>query len=86
MPLWGKLSGVAFLDAGNAWPNSWDFNFNDLRFAVGPGLRYATPIGPIRFDIGYQLTPIEGLLVNGEPESERALPRVRFHFSIGQSF
>jgi outer membrane translocation and assembly module TamA len=55
---------------------------NDLRYSVGPGLRYQTPIGPIRFDVGYQLNPIEGLLVNGQPQSRR----LRFHFSIGQAF
>ena len=42
---------------------------NDLRYAVGPGLRYQTPVGPIRFDVGYQLNPIPGLLVNGEPQT-----------------
>ena len=52
----------------------------DLRYAVGPGLRYQTPIGPIRFDFGYQLNPIPGLLVNGEPQTRRW----RIHFSIGR--
>ena len=31
---------------------------DDLRYAVGPGLRYQTPVGPMRFDFGYQLNPI----------------------------
>ena len=57
-------------------------SLGDLRVAVGPGLRYRTPIGPVRADFGYQLTPIEGLLVNGEPETRRW----RVHFSIGQAF
>ena len=60
----------------------WDFNFNDLRYDVGPGIRYNTPIGPIRADLGFQLNPIPGLLVNGEPETRH----FRFHFSIGQAF
>ena len=55
---------------------------NDLRYDVGPGIRYNTPIGPFRADLGYQLKPIPGLLVNGEPETRR----FRFHFSIGQAF
>jgi outer membrane protein insertion porin family/translocation and assembly module TamA len=82
VPLWGNLSGVLFADAGNVWNNAWDFNLNDLRYDVGPGLRYATPIGPIRVDLGYQLNPIPGLLVNGVPEPRR----FRVHFSIGQAF
>jgi outer membrane protein insertion porin family len=81
-PLWGKLGGVVFLDAGNAWTNPWDINLTDLRYDVGPGLRYSTPIGPIRVDFGYQLNPIPGLIVNGEPQKRR----YRFHFSIGQAF
>ena len=55
---------------------------DDLRYAVGAGLRYATPVGPIRFDWGYQLNPIEGLLVEGEPQARQW----RVHFSIGQAF
>ncbi|HTM24514.1 MAG TPA: BamA/TamA family outer membrane protein [Vicinamibacterales bacterium] len=81
-PLWGNLTGVLFADAGNVWNNAWDFNLNDLRYDVGPGLRYATPIGPLRVDLGYQLNPIPGLLINGKPEPRR----FRIHFSIGQAF
>ena len=80
--VWGNLGVVLFLDAGNVWTNPWDLNLNDLRYDIGPGLRYKTPIGPFRFDVGFQLNPIPGLLVNGEEQ-----PRpFRFHFSIGQAF
>ena len=81
-PVWGNLSAVLFADAGNVWNNAWDFNLNDLRYDVGPGLRYMTPVGPLRFDLGYQLKRIPGLLVNGQPEPRR----FRVHFSIGQAF
>ena len=57
-------------------------HFNDLRRAVGTGLRYQTPVGPLRFDVGYQLNPIPGLIVNGNPQTRRW----RMHFSIGQAF
>ena len=60
VPIWRNLGGVLFLDGGNVWTNPWDFNFNDLRYDIGPGLRYNTPIGPIRVDFGYQLNPIPG--------------------------
>jgi outer membrane protein insertion porin family len=82
VPLAGKLSGVLFVDAGNVWRQPWDFNLNDLHYDAGPGLRYDTPIGPIRIDVGFQLDRIEGLLVNGK---EQARP-FRIHFSIGQAF
>jgi outer membrane protein insertion porin family len=78
----GNFGLVGFLDGGNVWSNSWDIDVTDLRYAIGPGLRYQTPIGPIRFDMGYQLNPIPGLLVNGVPQTRR----FRFHFSIGQAF
>jgi len=82
VPVWGNLAAVGFVDAGNVWDGAWDYELGDLRFAVGPGLRYQTPIGPVRADFGYQLTPIEGLLVDGEPERRHW----RIHFSIGQAF
>ena len=82
VPVWGSLSGVLFMDAGNVWNNAWAFNLGDLRRDVGPGLRYMTPIGPLRVDLGYQLNPIPGLLINGKPETRR----FRVHFSIGQAF
>lgn len=82
LPVWGNLGAVIFLDGGNVWSKSWDFNLNDLRYDAGPGVRYNTRIGPIRADFAYQLNPIPGLLVNGKPEPRR----FRFHFSIGQAF
>jgi outer membrane protein assembly complex protein YaeT len=82
VPIWKNLSGVLFADAGNVWSDPWDFNLNDLRYDIGPGLRYNTPIGPVRVDFGYQLNPIPGLLVDGKPETRH----YRFHFSIGQAF
>ena len=82
VPVWGKLGAVAFVDYGNVWSDSWDFNFGDLLVAAGPGLRYMTPIGPARIDFGYQLTPTDDLRVNGELQQRRW----RVHFSIGQAF
>jgi outer membrane protein assembly complex protein YaeT len=78
----GNFGGVLFLDGGNVWAEGTTLKLGDLRYAVGPGLRYQTPVGPIRFDIGYQLNPIPGLIVNGAPEARRW----RIHFSIGQAF
>ncbi|MGE5244104.1 MAG: outer membrane protein assembly factor BamA [Betaproteobacteria bacterium] len=82
MTLGAKLGAVVFLDAGNVWNDAWTIKAGDLRYAAGPGLRYETPIGPVRFDFGYQLNPIPGLLINGEPQTRRW----RIHFSIGQAF
>jgi outer membrane protein assembly complex protein YaeT len=83
-PILGSLSGVLFFDGGRVWGRSTDDFANDSgwRYDVGPGLRYQTPIGPLRVDLGYQLNPIAGLLVNGKAEPRR----FRVHFSIGQAF
>jgi outer membrane protein insertion porin family/translocation and assembly module TamA len=78
----GKLGAVLFVDGGNVWSDSWGINLRDLRYDVGPGFRYQTPVGPIRFDVGYQLTPIPELRVDGEEQKRRW----RIHFSIGQAF
>jgi len=78
----GNFGIVLFLDAGNVWAESFGVDLGDLRYDVGPGLRYQTAIGPIRFDLGYQLNPIPGLLINGQPQTRR----YRLHFSIGQAF
>jgi outer membrane protein assembly complex protein YaeT len=78
----GKLGAVVFVDGGNVWADSWGINFNELHYAVGPGLRYQTPIGPIRLDVGYQMNPIPELRINGDPQARRW----RLHFSIGQAF
>jgi hypothetical protein len=39
-------------------------------------------VGPVRFDVGYQLNPLDDLLVDGELRDRRW----RLHFSIGQAF
>jgi len=78
----GNFGAVFFLDAGNVWAESFGYKLNDLLYSAGPGLRYQTPVGPIRFDVGYQLNPTPDLIVNGQSNFRRW----RLHFSIGQAF
>jgi outer membrane protein insertion porin family len=78
----GKIGAVLFVDGGNVWADPWEVQVNKLRWAAGPGVRYDTPIGPMRFDLGVQLNPIEGLVLEGNPEKRKW----RVHFSIGQAF
>jgi outer membrane protein insertion porin family/translocation and assembly module TamA len=81
-PLGRNFGGVLFVDGGNVWTEPWDVNLDDLRYDAGVGLRYSTPVGPLRLDVGWQLNPIPGLIVNGEPQKRP----LRLHFSIGQAF
>jgi outer membrane protein insertion porin family/translocation and assembly module TamA len=81
-PITGKLSGAFFVDAGSVGGSDWNVEGLRVRANVGPALSYQTPIGPVRADIGFQLTPIEGLVVNGRPEARNW----RLHVSIGHPF
>ncbi|MGH7844017.1 MAG: outer membrane protein assembly factor BamA [Candidatus Binatia bacterium] len=69
-----KLGGALFLDFGQVSLRSFDLPVDNLRFAAGFGVRYATPVGPVRLDIGFPFRP---------PNGDRSW---QIHFSIGQSF
>jgi outer membrane protein insertion porin family len=65
-------------------------NFSYMSDAVGTGLRYRTPIGPVRVDFGYNLNPTTYPLAftsNGVTTytAERTR-RLNFYFSVGQTF
>ncbi len=71
----GKGLGiVAFLDGGNVWLKANDINPADVKFTTGLGLRYYTPVGPIRVDYGHKL--------QREPGESKG----EIHFSIGHAF
>jgi outer membrane protein insertion porin family len=73
-PIVGDLKGAVFVDAGNLHSDAADFGFSDMRYAIGAGLRYDLPVGPLRLDYGLNPSPKEG-------ESSGA-----FHFSFGFAF
>jgi outer membrane protein assembly factor BamA len=50
-PIYGGVIGAAFIDAGSVGETSGDTG--PMRFGVGPGLRYASPVGPLRIDVGF---------------------------------
>ncbi len=55
-----NLNGVIFYDTGNVYSKRRDFSLSSFRDAVGFGLRYKTPLGPIRFELGWNLDAPEG--------------------------
>jgi outer membrane protein assembly factor BamA len=73
-PIIGELQGALFTDAGNLLPTSEQPGLDDMRYAIGAGLRYKLPIGPIRLDYG----------VNPDPHSDEDFGA--FHFSFGFAF
>ncbi len=64
---------VTFVDGGNVWRTADEVN-DDLKYTTGAGLRYSTPVGPIRIDYGHKLDREPG-------ESSGEL-----HFSFGHAF
>lgn len=58
-----KLQGVAFVDAGQVWLDREEFQDLDLAWSPGVGVRYMSPIGPIRVDLGYGTRDPERLAV-----------------------
>ena len=56
------LGGVVFYDGGNVYSAiNLHQLVNDYTNTVGAGIRYATPIGPVRFDVGRNLNPVPGI-------------------------
>lgn len=54
----GSFTGALFVDAGNVGLETGDYlRFADVRYAVGPGLRWLLPIGPLRLDWGINPSP-----------------------------
>ena len=51
----GKLRGAAFLDAGQVWATAGVFDLSEVAATPGVGLRYLSPVGPIRVDAGFNL-------------------------------
>ncbi|MBV9068246.1 MAG: translocation/assembly module TamB domain-containing protein [Acidobacteria bacterium] len=52
-PIAGPIGAQLFVDAGNTFANT--LRFGDLKYGLGTGLRYLSPVGPVRFDFGYKL-------------------------------
>jgi outer membrane protein insertion porin family len=55
-----KLKGLLFFDAGNAFDIAENYRMDKLRTSVGAGVRWISPVGPLRLEWGYNLSPKEG--------------------------
>lgn len=53
-PIVGNVGGALFTDIGNVYGGA-KIDFNDVRYGVGTGLRYLSPVGPLRFDMAWPL-------------------------------
>jgi outer membrane protein assembly factor BamA len=75
LPIKQGLGLVVFYDGGNVFPTVGFHDFASLYTNnVGLGLRYATPVGPVRIDLGHNLNPVPGV------------KSTNYFVSIGQAF
>jgi outer membrane protein insertion porin family len=97
-----RLGGTVFYDGGNVYsdvdhitlrwksPSTTDLNY--FSNTVGFGVRYPTPVGPVRVDIGYQLNPaqyqaqVTNTTTNVTQTDVFRLPHFGFFFNIGSIF
>jgi outer membrane protein insertion porin family len=55
IPVVARFRLALFFDAGNAYGFGTDFDPTDLRYSAGVGVRFFSPLGPMRLDLGYNL-------------------------------
>jgi outer membrane protein insertion porin family len=68
----GGLRGIIFYDAGNVYESEWDFT--NIKKSVGAGLRWLSPMGPMRLEWGYVIDPL--------PDEDTS----NWEFSMGGNF
>jgi outer membrane protein insertion porin family len=71
-PVYDIVSGVAFMDCGNVWLESYTWKLNEIRYSLGLGIRIRTPIGPVRLDAARPIFDDE--------------TKIQIHFSVGHAF
>ncbi len=69
-----KLNGVAFVDVGNAWNGADSPLMSTVKAGAGVGIRWVSPMGPIRIEYGWKLT------------REKGQEAGAFAFAMGQLF
>jgi len=93
MVISGPLAAVLFLDASDISRRRFDLRLDYPHLTLGPGLRYKTPVGPVRADFGVRLPGLQR--IDGELDPREQAPDFHFlgvkgpfalHFSVGEAF
>jgi outer membrane protein insertion porin family len=74
IPIVPRFRLALFFDAGNAYGFGTSFDPTNLRYGAGVGIRFFSPLGPLRLDVGYNL--------DREPGEDQ----YQFHFTVGAPF
>jgi outer membrane protein assembly factor BamA len=95
----GPLGVAVFCDASDVSASVVDLRFDHPHVSCGAGIRYATPVGPVRLDVGYRIPPLQVLGQPDEAHAYRANPAngqpatlfnsgvpMALAFGIGESF
>ena len=76
-PVFGDFGGTIFFDTGNVWADWRAIDLGELKNGIGIGIRYLSPIGPLRAGIGWKLDRERGM-----PEDSQ----YEWFFNIGNPF
>lgn len=90
-PIIGPLFGATFLDASDVTRRVGEIRFNVPHISPGAGLRYQTPVGPLRVDAGYRTPWLQQIgeedlaRQEGNPGTVFGAP-IAIHIALGESF
>jgi outer membrane translocation and assembly module TamA len=81
----GGLRGALFIDTGDVSPYKLSIRLDRPHLSAGIGFRYATPIGPVRLDVGYRVPGLQRPKSNDEtsPGELFGVP-IAISFGIGE--
>jgi outer membrane protein insertion porin family len=86
VPIRSGISVVGFFDAGNVFQRLNQLDVTELRSAVGFGVRYASPFGPLRVDLGFK-THVDAIPCAASTDVGKCFEtRPALHISFGQAF
>jgi outer membrane protein insertion porin family/translocation and assembly module TamA len=92
VPVVGSLGTVLFADASDVSPDKLQIRLNVPHLSVGFGIRYATPVGPVRLDVGIRVpgaqkigAPLNPLTDGPEPEPFLGLP-IAIAIGVGETY